>query len=53
MHFHDKNSSEEISSEDLSKKLNQIYNDLLENSIDFDPEFSGILYNNLWELYDD
>lgn len=54
MHLdHNDKSSEECSSGDIQKKLNQIYNDLLENSIDFDSEFSGILYNNLWELYDD
>jgi hypothetical protein len=40
-----------ITEADLFFQINRIYDDLLNNQVDLDPEAKRALYSNLWELY--
>lgn len=41
----------EIHDIDLFRQLNRIYDDLLRNQQDLDPDSKRALYANLWDLY--
>lgn len=42
----------ETSDQNIATELSRIYNHLLTNSTDIEPEMKNLLYDNLWELYD-
>ena len=43
---------QEMTGVDLFLTFNDIYDELLANAIDLDPESKDILYSNLWDLYE-
>jgi hypothetical protein len=41
----------EVSEIDLFRQINRVYDDLLKNQQDLDPDSKRALYANLWDLY--
>ena len=41
----------EVRDIDLFRQINRIYDDLLKNQQDLDPDSKRALYANLWDLY--
>ncbi len=41
----------QITERDVFTQLNRVYEDLLRNQMELDPEAKRVLYANLWDLY--
>jgi hypothetical protein len=43
--------SSEITSIDLFRQINRVYDDLLRNQVELDADSRRVLYEHLWDLY--